>query len=125
MSHHPHSSAPNAWTRHRVPQSGVACYAFTPNHDSNVLVLGDKLGNIMVGHVAADTITGKSADDALVFGELFTLDGHQRREITSLAFTPDGKTLLSSDSQGQAVLWLSSGWEQVAGNRASADEARK
>ena len=110
----PKDGTPASWTSHRI-RTGVSCYAMTQIQGSNVLVTGDKLGNVFVSHISTDVASDMPGESAVVIGELFTLDGgHERREITSLTFSADGKTLVSTDDQGRAVLWFSSGWNEAA-----------
>ena len=46
--------------------------------------------------------------------EILTLDGHTR-EVTSVAFSPDGNSVLTSSQDGRAILWLTMPWkEQLA-----------
>ena len=42
--------------------------------------------------------------------EILTLDGHTR-EVTSVAFSPDGKYVLTASEDGRAILWLTSPWQ--------------
>jgi len=42
--------------------------------------------------------------------EILTLDGHTR-EVTSVAFSPDGKYVLTASEDGRAILWLTTPWK--------------
>ena len=49
--------------------------------------------------------------------EILTLDGHTR-EVTSVTFSPDGRSVLTGSQDGRAILWLATEWDKkVAANQ--------
>ncbi len=68
---------------------GVNSIAFDPNGER--LALGNEAGNVVLRQVASGNV-------------LRTLLGHGRR-VQQVAFTPDGKTIISSSDDGTIRLW--------------------
>lgn len=52
--------------------------------------------------------------------EILTLAGHTR-EVTSVAFSPDGRNVLTASQDGSAILWLASDWMLPAGEEPAAE----
>ena len=49
--------------------------------------------------------------DALTGDEFLTLKGHSQ-EVTSVAFSPDGRSVLTGSLDGTLILWLASDWRE-------------
>jgi WD40 repeat protein len=47
--------------------------------------------------------------DAHTGKEILSLTGHEQ-EVTSVAFSPDGRLALSSSRDGRAIVWLAVDW---------------
>jgi WD40 repeat protein len=54
--------------------------------------------------------------DAHTGKEILSLVGHTQ-EVTSVAFSPDGRLALSSSRDGTAIVWLAVDWRQESNGR--------
>ena len=50
--------------------------------------------------------------------EILTLPGHTQ-EVTSVSFSPDGRSVLTSSRDGTAIIWLAESWRDDAALQAS------
>ncbi len=80
----------------RLPE-GSSVLACSPNE--GIFAVGGR-GAIQI-HFAAPSLALFGAN------QLFSLEGHAGADIQSLTFTPDGKTLISSDTANRQFAWLS------------------
>jgi serine/threonine-protein kinase len=97
----------NIATRRRVatlpdPHSnGVDAAAFSP--DGAMLATGDSNGNTYLWNLPASTLAGTLTNPK---GQVTArLTGESRTAVFSVAFSPDGKTLATADTNGSAYLW--------------------
>ncbi len=79
------------------PRGSISAVATSP--EDSILVIGDVSGTLSVWF-SAPGVDGK-------LHQLFSLEGHRGAKIESLTFTPDGATLISTDSQNRIFGWLS------------------
>jgi WD40 repeat protein len=71
-------------------------------------------------------LTGSQDDtvklwDAQTGKEILSLAGHTQ-EVTSVAFSPDGRLALSSSRDGTAIVWLTVDWRTETGIRTASAE---
>lgn len=89
------------------PESyGIDAVAFSP--DGRMLAAGDSNGRTYLWNLPSGELTvRKPAARLLNPGGQVTsaLTGEDRTAVFSLAFSPDGKTLATSDTNGSAYLW--------------------
>jgi WD40 repeat protein len=101
--------------------SAVAAVAFSPDGKRAATGSRDQLVKLWVVGIddpklpdAAAEAGGAARDGQaakeLVGKEVLTLRGHDR-EVTSVRFSPDGRSLLTSSRDGTAMLWPSKSWE--------------
>jgi WD40 repeat protein len=50
--------------------------------------------------------------DTQTGSEILTLRGHSR-ELTTVSFAPDGKSILTGSRDGTCILWLATDWGQA------------
>lgn len=87
-------------TTFKVPTGGIYALAFSPN--GNILASGNSDGTI---HLWDATKTEKRWWDAIgQYIPSLILNGHKAK-VTSLAFSPDGKTLISGSKDGTLRAW--------------------
>ena len=80
---------------------GVDAVAFSP--DGKTMATGDSNGHIYLWKLPAGTLTARLTDPR---GPVTSqLAGEQRTAVSSIAFSPDGDTLATSDTDGSAYLW--------------------
>jgi WD40 repeat protein len=80
---------------------GVDSVAFSPN--GKLLATGDSNGRTYVWNVPSGTLAGSLPNPG---GKVSSqLLGEQRTAVYSVAFSPDGTTLATSDTNGSAYLW--------------------
>jgi serine/threonine-protein kinase len=85
---------------------GVDAVAFS--RDGTMLAAGDSNGRIYLWNLSAGKLTARKPVATLVNpgGPVTSLlTGENRTAVFSVAFSPDGKTLVTSDTNGSAYLW--------------------
>jgi WD40 repeat protein len=80
---------------------GVDALAFSP--DDSLLAAGDGNGRTYLWNLPAQTLAAKLVNPNGPVTSLLT--GQSRNSVLSVAFSPDGKTLATSDTNGHAYLW--------------------
>ncbi|MEN1678841.1 MAG: WD40 repeat domain-containing serine/threonine-protein kinase [Planctomycetota bacterium] len=85
--------------RHTLEEIEATALAFSPS--GRRLFIGTSTGRIVLYDVSTNTAANPPAPR---FDELMSFAEH-RRPITTLRFSPDGKTLYSADEQGVGVVW--------------------
>jgi WD40 repeat protein len=63
---------------------------------------------------AAGPADQRAAESARDGKEILTLSHHDQA-VTSVSFSPDGRSILTAGLDGTAMLWLTEPWQQVAG----------
>jgi serine/threonine-protein kinase len=81
--------------------SGVSTVAFSP--DGQMLAAGDYNGKTYLWKLRTGTLVGALVNPGGTPAPVFT--GKYRDAVTDLAFSPDGKTLVTSGTNGSAYLW--------------------
>ncbi len=66
-----------------------------------------------VDAVETDAIAPQDAVDVRDGKEILTLTHHDQA-VTSVAFSPDGRSILTAGLDGTAMLWLTDSWREVA-----------
>ncbi|MEM9186182.1 MAG: protein kinase [Planctomycetota bacterium] len=91
-------------TRAPLDATTVTALAFSPSGDR--LLAGTENGRIIVYDVSTQVATDGDRRPRIVrrFDELTTFARH-RRPVTTLRFSPDGRTLISGDRQGEVIWW--------------------
>jgi WD40 repeat protein len=80
---------------------GVDALAFSP--DDSLLAAGDGNGRTYLWNLPAQTLAATLINPNGPVTSLLT--GESRTSVLSVAFSPDGKTLATSDTNGHAYLW--------------------
>jgi WD40 repeat protein len=80
---------------------GVDVVAFSP--DGSLLATGDSNGRTYLWNLPSRTLAGTLVNPYDPVTSL--LPGEARTSVLSVAFSPDGKTLATSDTNGHAYLW--------------------
>ena len=81
--------------------SGVSAVAFSP--DGTMLATGDYNGKTYLWNLRTGTLAAALVSPGGTPAPVFT--GKYRDAVTDLAFSPDGKTLATSGTNGSAYLW--------------------
>jgi serine/threonine-protein kinase len=81
--------------------SGVTTSAFSP--DGEMLATGDYNGKTYLWNLRARTLVAVLANPGGTLAPVFK--GKDRDAVASIAFSPDGKTLATSGTNGSAYLW--------------------
>jgi Tol biopolymer transport system component len=81
--------------------SGVTDAAFSP--DGEMLATGDYNGKTYLWNLRTRTLVAVLADPGGTLAPVFS--GKARNAVVSIAFSPDGKTLATSGTNGSAYLW--------------------
>ena len=81
--------------------SGVTAAAFSP--DGEMLATGDYNGKTYLWNLRTRTLAAVLADPGGTLAPAFV--GKDRNAVISIAFSPDGKTLATSGTNGSAYLW--------------------
>jgi WD40 repeat protein len=81
--------------------SGVTTTAFTP--DGQMLAAGDYNGKTYMWNLRTGTLVAALVNPGGTLAPVFK--GKYRDAVTALEFSPDGKTLATSGTNGSAYLW--------------------
>jgi WD40 repeat protein len=99
---------------------GIARRALTGSEDSTAKLWDIRIAAKTDGATEPDGGPAKVQDnDAPAVAEakeataILTLKGHAR-EVTSVAFSPQGRYILTGSRDGTAVIWLADNWQQPA-----------
>jgi WD40 repeat protein len=84
-----------------VGSSGVTTAAFSP--DGQTLAAGDYNGKTYLWNLRTGTLVAALVNPGGTLAPVFK--GKDRDAVTALAFSPDGKTLGASGTNGSAYLW--------------------